>query len=134
MARNKNNGSVFRPFSVGGVILTCFGILALAMCYLCIVYTDYRPKKIVLLGLCVYGGIVLLVTTVNVIVAAVCRKGVHMSASSVTQAVSANFMQKLTKPVIICDEKGKNGHCDSADDTESFNFGKEHVADIVNKH
>ena len=107
MARNKNNGSVFRPFSVGGVILTCFGILALAMCYLCIVYTDYRPKKIVLLGLCVYGGIVLLVTTVNVIVAAVSRKGVHMSASSVTQAVSANFMQKLTKPVIICDEKGK---------------------------
>jgi len=107
MARNKNNGAVFRPFSVGGVILTCFGILALAMCYLCIVYTDYRPKKIVLLGLCVYGGIVLLVATINIIVAAASRKGVHMFASSVTQAVSAKFMQKLTKPVIICDEKGK---------------------------
>ena len=107
MARNKNNGSVFRPFSVGGVICTCFGILALAMCYLCIVYTDYRPKRIALLALGIYGGIVLFVTIINVIIAAVSRRGVHMSASSVTQMVSAKFMQRLTKPVIICDEKGK---------------------------
>jgi len=32
---------------------------------------------------------------------------VHMFASAVTQSVAAKFMQKLTKPVIICDEKGK---------------------------
>ena len=107
MAGNKNNGSVFRPFSVGGVICTLFGILALALSYVCIQYTDYRPKKIILFALGVYAGIVVFVMVINFIAAAVSRKGVHMFASSVTQAISAKFMQKLTKPIIICDEKGK---------------------------
>ena len=107
MASNKNKGSVFRPFSVGGVICVCFALIALAMCYLCIEYTDYRPEKIVLLHLAIYLGIVALVMTVNLIVAAVSRKGVYTFASAVTQGISAKFLQKLTKPVIICDEKGK---------------------------
>ncbi|MBQ9746013.1 MAG: hypothetical protein IJW21_04255 [Clostridia bacterium] len=107
MPGKKNKGSVFRPFSVGGVICACFGILALALCSLCIKYTDYRPERIALLFLAIYLGIVVLITAINIIVAAVSRRGVHKFATAVTQSVSAQFVQKLTKPVIICDEKGK---------------------------
>ena len=63
MASNKNKGSVFRPFSVGGVICVCFALIALAMCYLCIEYTDYRPEKIVLLHLAIYLGAIWTLST-----------------------------------------------------------------------
>lgn len=107
MTGKKNKGSVFRPFSVGGVLCACFGILTLALCVLCIEYTDYRPERVALLFLAIYLGIVVLIMTVNIVVAAISRRGVHNFATAVTQSVSAQFMQKLTKPVIICDEKGK---------------------------
>ena len=103
----KKNKSVFRPFSVGGVLCACFGIIALAMCSLCIVYTDYRPERVAALFLAIYLGLVVIVMTVNIIIASVSRKGVHLFATAATQCVSAKFLQKLTKPVIICDEKGK---------------------------
>ena len=107
MAGKKNNGADVRAFSVGGVICACFGIIALAMCYLCIVYTDFTVRKIVLTFLASYAGLVVLVAVVSLIASAVAKKNAHMFASAVTQAVSAQFMQKLTKPVIICDDKGK---------------------------
>ena len=107
MASKKETGSVFRPFSVGGVVCACFAIITLAMCYLCIKYTDYRPDRIVLLSLAIYLGIVAFVITINFIVAAVSRKGIYSYATAVTQGISAKFVQKLSKPVVICDEKGK---------------------------
>ncbi len=107
MAGNKNNGSDYQPFSVGGIICACFGILTLAMCYLCIAYTDFQHEKIILVHLGIYAGIVVLVLLINIIAVAVSRKGVYTFASAVTQSASAKFLQKLTKPVIICDEKGK---------------------------
>ena len=107
MAGKKNKGSVFRPFSVGGVVCACFGIIALAMCSLVIVYTDYRPHRIALLFLAMYMGLVALVTVINLIVAAVSRRGVHTFTNAVTQSISAKFMQQVAKPVVICDEKGK---------------------------
>jgi c-di-AMP phosphodiesterase-like protein len=107
MAGNKNNGSDYQPFSVGGVMCACFGILTLAMCYLCIEYTDFQHEKIILVHLGIYAGIVVLVLLINIIAIAISRKGVYTFASAVTQSASAKFLQKLTKPVIICDEKGK---------------------------
>ena len=107
MASNKNKEIGVRSFSVSGVLCAGAAIITLAMCYLSIEYTDYDPKKIILVYLAIYLGIVALVVTVSLIASAVALKGVHMFTSAVTQGVSARFMQQLTKPVIICDEKGK---------------------------
>ena len=66
MASKRDKGSVFRLFSVGGIICACFAVITLAMCYLCIEYTDYRPEKILLLHLGIYIGIVALMLVINI--------------------------------------------------------------------
>lgn len=102
--KNKHFGYGRLPLS--GILCACLGALSLAACALCIIYTDLPPEKITVFFLAVYIGIMVIMLAVSIIVNAVVRRGTVM-AMSVTQGISVQFLQKLQKPIVICDEKGK---------------------------
>lgn len=107
MPDKKNKSLGFGRVPLGGILCACFGILALAACAICIIYTDYPAEKITVFFLAVYLGLMILMLAVTIIVSAISHRGGAGMAVSVTQGISVQFLQKLQKPVVICDEKGK---------------------------
>ena len=107
MSGKKGKSYNARTISASGILCACLGVLSLALCSLTIVYTEYRPERVALLYLAIYLGVLAVIFTANIIAYTVTKRSVYNFTSSVTQGISAQFMQKLTKPVLICDEKGK---------------------------
>lgn len=107
MPDKKNRTFSFGRVPLSGIFCACFGIIALALCSLCIIYTDYPAEKIALFFLAVYIGLLILTLAVSIIVSVFAHSGSAGMAVSVTQGISVQFLQKLQKPVVICDEKGK---------------------------
>ncbi len=93
------------PF--GGILCTCLGVLALAASVIFIIYTDYPAEKIAVFCLAAYLALMVLMLVIYIIACAVARTGSAGMALSVTQGISVQFLQKIQKPVVICDEKGK---------------------------
>ncbi len=107
MSRKKGKSYNPRTIPASGIVCACLGVLSLALCSLTIVYTEYRPERVALLYLAIYLGVVTVILTANIIAYALNKRNVYNFTSSVTQGISAQFIQKLTKPVLICDDKGK---------------------------
>ncbi|MGN1094777.1 MAG: DHH family phosphoesterase [Eubacteriales bacterium] len=107
MPEKKKKTSGMRLFPLGSILCACLGIIALAICSICIVYTDYPAERVVMFALAAYIGCMIVCLAVSIIVTTVSRRGAPRMAFSVTQGVSVQFLQKLKKPVVICDDKGK---------------------------
>jgi c-di-AMP phosphodiesterase-like protein len=113
MPSKKNKGHI-PSFSGCGILSMCLGIAAFAVCALLIAYTDYDPKKAVLFSLAVYLGAAAVMFSVRLVVTSVLRRGVHKFMPAVAQAISARFVQTLSKPVVICNKNGRivwYNHC-----------------------
>ncbi len=107
MSGNKGKKFNYRTISLSGILCACFGVLSLALCSLTIFYTEYNPGKAALVYLGIYLGVVSVILVANIIASVINKRNVYNFTSSVTQGISAQFIQKLSKPVLICDEKGK---------------------------
>ena len=107
MLDKKKTPSGFGRVPFGGIICTCFGALALAACVISIIYTDYPAEKIAMVCLGAYLALMVLILVIYIIACSIARTGSSMMALSVTQNISVQFLQKMQKPVVICDEKGK---------------------------
>ena len=107
MLDKKKTPSGFGRVPFGGILCTCLGALALAACVISIIYTDYPAEKIAMVCLGAYLALMVLILVIYIIACSIARTGSSMMALSVTQNISVQFLQKMQKPVVICDEKGK---------------------------
>lgn len=94
-------------FPLGGFFCACMGTVALALLVILIMKTDYEAERLAVIILAAYVGLMIISCAVYIIVGALTRRNSTKLAMSVTQGLSLQFLQKLSKPVIICDDKGK---------------------------
>ena len=103
--KKKKNLPPFR-ISVMGIICSSLGAIALGVCALGTLYTEYPPEKIALLCLAAYLGFFTCFIVSRIIYSAVMRRRLSNFIPSVTHELSAQFMQNASRPLVICDKKG----------------------------
>lgn len=106
MSGKKKNNNLPLRISAMGIISSAFGAVALGICALGALYTEYPPEKIALLCLAIYLGFFTCFIVGRIIYSAVMRRRLSNFIPSVTHELSAQFMQNASRPLVICDKKG----------------------------
>ncbi len=107
MIMSDKNNKQHKLLSVEALIPSCFGIIALAALVILIQKTEYDAGMLSLIVLIAYLLCGAVAFAVYMIASAISRRTSSSMATSVTQGLSLQFLQRLSKPVIICDDKGK---------------------------
>lgn len=103
----KSNKVRTHSIPAGAIFCASLGVIALAVSLLLILYTEMKPVTALLWALGSYIVILILAAVIQIFTRRMFSGDFSEIKGSIFGTISLDFIQKLSMPVLICDEKGK---------------------------